>query len=199
MTQSLGMWFVGWRRFWHVSLALLLCWCLFGMSLMQWLYGSIYSPGDNRVFLDSDLRTAGAPGVCIRPHLELWHPSIKVHFHVIEPLNCQEAPEDWIRIDSGRIRINVNVTKRQGDVLCECRAVIRINQTDMSLGDPVKPCVDGQQIPADAITVRCVSARGGVYRNIHLGVKVTIPASSIKTKSALKKRRGWCLVDIYKI
>lgn len=110
-------------------------------------------------------------GECRRPEMDLWHPSMKQHYVIPEPLHCDEAPKNWVYVDNGTFRISGAAVKHRDKVMCEYRPVVRISDSAETLGEPIRPFPDGSPIVSDFFEARCLSYSGAVYRNLHAGIR----------------------------
>ncbi|KAK2157549.1 hypothetical protein LSH36_189g06091 [Paralvinella palmiformis] len=121
-------------------------------------------------------------GECKRPEMDLWHPSMKQHFVIPEPLHCDDAVGNWIYVENATFRISAAAVQQRQKIMCEYRPLVRINDNAEVLGEPVRPFQDGSTILSDFFEARCLSYKGEVYKNLHAAIK--------PSQSAIKRARA---------
>ena len=84
---------------------------------------------------------------------------------------CFQVEENWVYSSNGTFYVSDSIKKKNGQALCEFTPMVRGNDDFAVLnGNPIKPLEDGDTMPADYGTVKCVNSVGKVYKNIMLGI-----------------------------
>ncbi|KAK2157322.1 hypothetical protein LSH36_193g02065 [Paralvinella palmiformis] len=123
-------------------------------------------------------------GECKRPILELWHPSIRHHFSTPKPLTCSQSPKNWVYVKNGTFVISEEAIKKYGNVTCEYRPLVRMDDNSEVLRDVIRPFSNGTRVVSDFFETKCNSQKGHVYENIHTAIK---PEQSVLERAKAKR------------